>query len=372
MTGKFLEWQSSLAEILPKDFVHPGLRTVRFIFCDDQPNENGQGIEYADFAQLKQSAIGTPIKMKFLGTSVSGHHGSIPVGHIKSMTEREITANDKLVHQLIADGILYAEEYPDEVAYLDNAFAEGTSPGLSWELTHDAEKSIFKDGIEWLKGLLTRAATFVREPAYGNRTAILALASNKELSAAEFMEELTELVRTESATPSKKLEGGYNSMDEKEIEKLKADLANALAAIAAKDTELATKTEEYSTIVAENTALKTSAQEKDQVIAEFTNKERLTTRLAAIVEAGIPLETDTAKLEAKKKFYLDLSDEAFAEYVTDLKNIVASKSDFKVVASRRTSAFPKFDASGDTAPVSLADLGSRLKNLSRSPITTTE
>lgn len=428
-------WQSAISEVLPQDFVHPGLRTVRFIFCDDQPNENGQGIEYSDFAELKQSAIGTPIKVKFLGKGVGGHYSSIPIGHIKAMSEREAEGG---VHQLIADGILYAEEYPDEVEYLAHSFAEGKAPGVSWELSYNSERSIVKNGIQWLKGLLTRAATFVSDPAYGNRTAILALASNRNIDAAQFMEELTMLVG-EAATwssayinslpdssfacvnksgrhypykdasgkvdlphlraalsrigdPSneqcgkdklraaaktagigeaeiRELEGGNNSMDEKELQKLKEDLAAALAAIATKEAEI-------TTLTTENTSLKTSLSEKETVIAEFTKAKTLSERLATIASAGIPVETDAAKLGEKKEFYLSFSDAAFATYVEELKSVQASAtkgaSSDRAVASRgrQLPAIPRFGSNDDEPATTVSDLGMKLRNLSRTPVTT--
>ena len=370
-----LIWQSAISEILPQDFIHPGLRTVRFVFCDDQPNENNQGIEYTDFAEIQKSAIGAPIKMKFLGQAVGGHHSSIPIGHVKDMFEREVDG----VHQLVADGILYANEYPDEVEYLAHSFAEGTSPGLSWELDYNSEKSIVKNGIEWLKGLLTRAATFVRNPAYGNRTAILALASNRDLSAADFMIELAELVKNgevaakkagTSDAELKEPEGGFNNMDEKELQKLKDDLAQALSALAAKETELTAKAEENITLSSENTALKAKVTETESVIAEYSKSELLNTRLTAITEAGIPLETDKDKLEKKKEFYLNLSNESFAEYVEDLKSVAAASTKLSLAtAARRTPAFPRFSTSNAEESTSLTDLSSRLGSLSRTPIT---
>lgn len=159
-------------------------------------------------------------------------------------------------------------------------------------------------------------------------------------------------------------------MDEKELEKLKADFASAQAALTAKEVELAAKVEENSVIVAENTALKASVQEKEQAIAEYTKKELLGARLATITEAGIPLETDPEKLLKKKEFYIGLSDEAFAEYVADLQNVVASvsKPDFIAVASRRAASFPRFDANADST-ILLTDLSSRLKGLTRTPVT---
>jgi hypothetical protein len=373
MTQKITEWQSSLAEMLPEDFIHPSLRTVRFVFCDDQPNENGEGIRYEDFAELTRSAIGTPIKMRFLGQNVGGHNSSIPIGHIKNITERE----EGGVHQLIADGILYAEEYPDEVTWLEQRYAEGKAPGLSWEVSYNSTKSTVENGVKWLKGLLTRAATFVRNPAYGNRTAILALASNRNLSADEFYTELLALASNDNK-PNTEKEGGNNRMDEKEIQKLRDDLAAAQAALASRDADLAAANTKVAELTTENTTLQASVTEKDQAIAEFAKKETLGKRLAAITEAGITLETEPEKKAKREAFYLSLSDEAFAEYVDELKGVAekaaeAAKSTTRSTASRHAPiALPRFDgrADAEVESTSASDLMAKLRGISRSPATT--
>lgn len=358
---KLLVWKSALAEISPEDFSHPGLRMARFIFCDDQPNDNLQGIEYEDFEEIKKSAIGTPVKIKFFGASAGGHLGSIPIGFIKDMFERQVDG----VNQLVADAVLFATEFPDEVEYLETSFAEGKAPGISWEIGYHT--SIIREGVEWIKGLVTRAATFVRNPAYGNRTAIIALASNRELTDEQMMVELSELANDNS--PKITDEGGNNRMDEKELQELRDKLA-------ALETSLAEKTTEITDLTAKIESLTTTVAEKDSKIAEFERKELVASRTAQIVEAGIELPTDPEKLAAKQAFYADMTEEGFAEYKEDLTSNIekavekAGKKKEGFSSLRTPERLPRFTASSesddDDEEVTLVGMKAKFGQISRS------
>jgi hypothetical protein len=345
---KELIFKSAIAEISPEDFEHPGLRTCKFIFCDDQPNDNKMGIEYEDFAEIRKSAIGTPVKMKFFGAAAGGHLGSIPIGFIREIYENK---GDDGSNQLIAVATLFADEYPDEIEYLAHSYAEGRAPGISWELRYS--ESVLKDGIEWLKGLVTRAATFVRNPAYGNRTAILALASNKEIDEDQMMQELSELV--DSNTDN---EGGTVGMDEKELQALKDELAALKTSLAEKDTEITTLNDKIDTLT-------TAVSEKDETINEYKAKETLTARTTELAEAGITLPTDEAKLEARLAYIAKLDDEAFAEYKESLVEIASTKVAPKKegLASLRTEtvALPRFRAESESV-TKVSDLRETLRN----------
>lgn len=155
---------------------HPFITIARFIFADDKPNENGMAVDFSEFENIKRTAIGMPVKMLFTGAGVSSHPGSTPIGVIRGMTQETLPDNS---HRLIADAVLWPEEFPDEVSYLKTAFAEGKAPGISYELGY--KDSITKNGIKWLKNVITLAATFVKNPAYGTRTPLLALAADATL-----------------------------------------------------------------------------------------------------------------------------------------------------------------------------------------------
>lgn len=379
--------QSALAEITPEDFTHPGLRLVKFVFCDNQPNENGQGIAEEDFDEIIKSGVGTPIKMRFFGNTAGGHIGSIPIGYIKNMYKED----DGNTKKLIADATLFADEYPDEIQYLQEAYDKGEAPGISWELKYN--NSVIKDGIEWLKGLVTRAATFVRHPAYGNRTAILALASNKEISDEQLTEALQEIL-VEATTwsssyitslpdssfacvdksgrhyPYKDASGkvdlphlraalsriGDSSNTQCGKEKLlkaaksagigEAELLELMPKtleqggnnrmeeeiqklrdqIATLETSVSEKDEQITELTTKVTGLETSIVEKDSALAEFTKKDLIASRTAALVEAGVTLPEDPDKLAAKQEYLAKLDEESFETYKTDLAEAIASAS----------------------------------------------
>lgn len=187
---KNTQFESAIAEItdVPTgDFKHPFLTKIKFIFADNHGNGNNQGIEEEDFDEIAKSSIHMPIKMRFSYSGVGGHEHSTPIGHIVSMT-KEIDGEHA---QLVGEAVLYSEEYPEEVGFLKETFAEGKAPGISWELAY--VDSVVKNGIEWLKQVVTRAATFVKTPAYESRTPLLAIA--EELySDDDFMRELGEII----------------------------------------------------------------------------------------------------------------------------------------------------------------------------------
>lgn len=326
---------------------HPGLARGRFIFCDDQPNNNKQGIKYEDFPEIKATLIGSPVKMRFLGAGVSGHTGSIPIGHIDGFTEEESNG----IHTLIAECVLYADDYPDEVEYLRTAFAEGKAPGVSYEVSY--HNSIIEDGVEWVKGLAARAATFVKSPAYGNRTRLLALASDKE-----FMTELL-AVANEIHQPTTD-KGGNNRMTDEEIQKLKDDLASTKTALAEKTTEVTEKEGIIQTLTTEKETLTTSLAEKDTTIAEFKTKEILASRQETLAQAGISVEIKPERL-------VKMAEEDFTAYVEDLKLVLAaSKAGNKklALASSRDADIPRFRPT-DMSDTGL-DLATKFKSLSRS------
>lgn len=362
--------QGAIAEITPLNFEHPGLRQMKFIFCDDKPNFNKQGIEQEDFAAIAMSAVGTPIKMKYVmkrkrtglaaqdGGDIGGHESSIPIGFIKAMTERKL---DDGTNQLIADAVLFAEEYPEEVDFLEKAFAAKKAPGVSWELKHSEEKSVVRDGVTWLKGLITKAASIVKNPAYGDRTAILALASDRNLSNEDFLAGISAITTEDS--PKNTTKGGSNRMTDEEIQKLKDDLAAATSALAAKTEELTAKASEISTLTGEKETLTTTLSERDATIETFTTEKKVAERTNALTEAGI---TVTIKPERLMSF----TDESFAEYVSELKAVAeasAKKTPAKgelslASASRKNSGIPKFTPDDNPTVSSLTD---KFKSISR-------
>lgn len=340
------------------DYKHPYLTYARFVFADDKPNGNNQGIEYEDFPLLVKSAIDMPIKLRFIASTAGGHKGSVPIGHIKEI--EEVLESDG-THKLIANAVLYSDEYPEEIKFLKEAYASGNAPGLSWELFYKDE--VKKDGISWLKGVIAKAATFVKNPAYGARTALLALASSNDITDDELSRELTALAS--EISPNNSSKGGSNTMEEKEKQEL-------LAKIAALETQLAEVTGAKAKAETDLLSAQSEVTAKTEVIQQYERSTLISDRTKKVAEAGLSIEKDEAKLKAKQEFWIGLSEDAFTQYLEDL--VAASKAAPKSAVaslSRNTPPdLPKLGGSFSDGSVSTNDLKNRLRGLTRSGVGT--
>lgn len=333
------------------DFKHPLLTYAKFVFADDKPNGNNQGILYEEFPALAQSAVDMPIKIRFIASTAGGHKDSVPIGHIKKIEEETLEDG---THRLIADAVLYTEEFPKEINFLREAHASGNAPGLSWELNYKDE--VKKDGVSWLKGLIARAATFVKIPAYGARTSLLALAST-EMSDEELSRELTALASEFSPKIDNK--GGSNTMTEQElldkIKALEAQLGDLTSAKAKAESDLKTAQAEV--------------QSKDEVIQKYERATLIGDRTKKVAEAGLTVEKDETKLAAKQEFWAALSEDAFTEYLGDL--VAASKAAPKQASAslKLTPELPRLNPSSDG--VNVSELRNRLRGLATASSSTT-
>lgn len=353
---KTTELLTAIAEIadVPVEEGHPLLTKMRFIFAtaDEGFNlstkQNGlkQGIKAEDFDDIISTSINTPVKMRYLGFrgGVGNHLGSIPIGHIVKM---EKTTLEDGTLALAAEAVLYAQEYPEEVEYLKTAFASGAAPGVSYEVQHSPAKSVIENGVEWIKGLVTQAATIVRSPAYGNRTAILALASNKELTEEEFTDELKIMIKPEE-------EGGSDMDKDKEIERLTALASEKDSALTKKDEEIA--------------ALAKERDEAKNALAEATSENEglkktilLEQRAQAYAAAGLSFDEDADKATAKKEMLVKMDEEVFNSYVADLK--AASEKKTVAHASASDRGVPKVTVM--VGNESLDDLKNGLRGIAR-------
>lgn len=353
------EFVTAIAEIsdVPADDGHPLLAKIKFIFATDEgknlsTSRGGlkQGIKAEDFDEVIRTAVNAPIKMRYLGFrgGVGNHVGSIPIGHI---TKMEKIVLDDGVNALEAEAVLYKEEYPDEVDYLKTAYAANEAPGISYEVRHDVDKSIIENGVEWIKDLITQAATIVRSPAYGSRTAILALASNKELSTEAFNEEVLSII-----TPQEADKGGSN-MDEKdkEITRLTALAAEKEEALTNKNTEVTNLTTELEKVKGDLV----SAQTENETLKRTVLVE---SRAKAYAEAGLAFDEDAEKAKAKKELLAKMEDDVFNAYIADLKE-AATKKTAAALASASDRGVPRLTATEKNE--SLDDLKAGLRGISR-------
>jgi hypothetical protein len=346
-------FESAIAEILDQktdDAINPLLTTIKFIFADDQGNENRQGIMAEDFDEIINTAANMPIKMRYLGNAAGGHPGSVPIGHITKM-EKEVSGNG--VNQLIAWAVLYTDEYPNEINFLRDAFNKGEGPGISWELLYG--DSIVDKGIQWLKGIITKAATFVRAPAYGKRTALLALAQTAEQNTPDFVQDLVTLAREYASDIS--VQGG-KSMTEEEIQKLQEEVAAAKA-------EAERLTAANAELIATNgelTAKLTAAVAETETLK---HEALAASREKAWLDAGLTLDADAEKASTKREFLASLSEEVFTQYLSDIKEVKNAQPKTGASASLAT-GMPKLAVAQTGKGTTLDDLKNDMREIARS------
>jgi hypothetical protein len=352
------EFTTAIAELadVEGEYEHPLLTRIKFILTTNEPynlstskRNMKQGIKEEDFDDVIRTGVGMPIKMRYLRNSVGTHAGSIPIGHISKIEKTEL---ENGVKALAAEGVLYTSEYPEEVDYLKVAYAAKQAPGISYEIRHDADKSIIENGVEWIKDLITQAATIVRSPAYGNRTAILALASNKELSTEELNDELRTLITPKDADKGGKL---MDEKDEKEIARLTALAAEKENALTEVNAEVEKLRGELKTALDDLAAANTKNGELEHSI-------KLETRARSYAEAGLTFDEDAEKAKTKKELLAKMDEEVFAAYLADLKEF-ASKKSTTAMASAPNRGVPRLTAQERDMP--LDDLKEALRGISR-------
>jgi hypothetical protein len=290
---------------------HPFTTTVEFVLLDNKPNGNNWLISDDEFENVKRTAIGMPVKMRFIeGVGVTDHPGAVPIGVIRDIKQVEYDEGRKT---LVAEASLWNEEYPDEIQWLHDRYHEGTAPGISYEMGYKSH--IMEGAIKRFKDVVALAATFVRAPSYGTRTHLIALASLEEEERNKQLIALAQNIVGAIEPPS--IEGG-NRMDEKELEELKKAHASQLAAL---EEQVKTVTTEKETILAEKETL---AQENESLKQAAITE----VRTRQYIEAGLTIPEDQA--EAKKVLFASFSEPQWAAYLGDL---TAVKKTVKAVVS---------------------------------------
>ncbi len=164
----FIEEKDLAQAGIPDEYKNPLLTWVRFIFTDDKPNANKQGISQDEFPNLIKSMAYMPIKANFDSEfGLEGHSDARIIGVIKAGQQE----GDKVV----AVGAIYHDEFPDVVDFFKKEMSEGNRVDFSWEIRYkDSEE---KDGVEWLKNITTKAVTAVQHPAYEGRTPLVSISA---------------------------------------------------------------------------------------------------------------------------------------------------------------------------------------------------
>jgi hypothetical protein len=138
------------------------LTWIRFVFTDDRPNYNKQGIKQNEFPSIIENIGLMPIKANYnpdLG--LGGHDGARVVGFM-SKAQQEANA-------IVGIGALFNDEFPNVVNFFKKELAAGVGISFSWELKYSDSSFDDKDN-EWLTGIIPQALTAVANPAYGDRT----------------------------------------------------------------------------------------------------------------------------------------------------------------------------------------------------------
>lgn len=143
-----------------------------------------------------------------------------------------------------------------------------------------------------------------------------------------------------------------------QIAKLEAEKTTLTTALAEKETALTAETEKVTTLTA-------SIAEKDTKIEEFETKELVASRTEALTAAGITVDIKPERITK-------MDDQAFAEYVEDLKAVAKASAktstDNLALASARGPRIPRFDPSdaAEGTVVSPVALKEKLGRISRS------
>lgn len=149
---------------------HPLQTRLSFVFTDFQPNSNNQGIHETEADGIIRTGINMPVKVNYTKAGVKGHSGAIPIGPMVDFQKTDT--------QVVAEAIVWNNEFPEIVDYMKTAQAEDDGVRFSWELFYE-NSEVDIDGIEWLSGIVVSAATIVANPAYGERTAMLSIAEDR-------------------------------------------------------------------------------------------------------------------------------------------------------------------------------------------------
>ena len=272
--------------------LNPTLRWLKFILTDDQPNGNKQRIPQEEFDNLIKSGINMPIKMAE-GDIANGHPGSKPIG--------VITHLKKVANKIEGLAALWSSERPDDVDLIIDEFESGSPPQISWEVPFDNEVT-GDDGVSTLQGIILRAATLVRFPAFEGRTPVLAVAS-KDI---------------------KPIEANANNqediMTEEQIKELETKLADATSKIADLEGQLKEKTEGFASIEVELTDLREFKAEADKDTEEAEKLDTVRTKFA---EAEI--KKDDEYFDKNKERFLAL-DEAGLDFMVQEMSAFAKTS----------------------------------------------
>ncbi|MCK4825575.1 hypothetical protein KA005_58040 [bacterium] len=276
--SKKLNLSSPIELIAEAGVNNPNLGWLSFVLTDSEPNNNKQGIRKEAFASLIVSGQLMPVKMA-KGEIAADHTGAEPLGAIANLSEED----DKV----LGKAAIWKSDRAEAYEILTAMSAANELPRISWEIAY-TESELDDDGVEWISDPMLKGATIVGNPAYGDRTPILSVASNNTSEDESDDEDLEEEEPEDETSEEDDTEDGESEKDTKRIE------------------ELESKVEELQAY-------------KDTIEQVATNAALLESRVAELTAAGVELTQE--EIEAEKESWLKMSDEIFASMLNVLKKI---------------------------------------------------
>lgn len=354
---------------------NPAVTWAKFVLTDDKPNGNNMRVPLEEFPNLIKSGVYMPIKMA-KGEIKPGHEVAEPLGVI---TNLKSVFSEKNGNQIIGLAALWLREREKDVEYLKERAKTKEPITLSWEILYKGFDIV--NGIKELKDTYLKASTIVGRPAYGDRTPILALAEkgssafldelpdtsflyvsekdgikdrkfpymdsngnvDKELltssiselekeSTQEFGELLAKANEILNNRVEEKLEHNTEENKLEELETLKTELENTRKDLEAVKALLAEK----ETAAAEKDAELSSLREfKAGIEAKASEDEKLSSIKTKFETAGIA--KPEAYFEEKKTFLLGMSDEELDFMLQELVAFAAAKDSKESTATSSTS-----------------------------------
>ena len=327
---------------------NPLITWMSFVFVDNKPNNNAQGVPQTSFGSLITSGNLMPVKME--EGKIGGHISSKPLGVIRNLIVEE--------NKVLGEAALWNDERPSDIALLKESHSDGKPLDISFELKY-TEYEVDAEGTEWILDPIVKGATIVTNPAYGGRTPVLSVASKDEyselpdscftfvesggveqdgftsprnlrhfpfrdvegkISETLLKESLSEIENTEFEQKERVLELLKATSVELNKEKIKLMDEEKIKELEESQATLRTQLEDLETKLKDlETDRNELSEYKERREREDAEAELLQNRLGILTEAGF--EFDEEQVKATRSFWLALDDEAFSSYVGHIQEV---------------------------------------------------
>lgn len=272
-SASFLTAQAALA--------NPNLGWLEFVLTDAMPNSNKQGIKTDAFDSLINTGMFMPIKMAS-GKINSDHSEAEPLGAIASLKTDET--------KILGKAALWKQERQSDYEMLVSMSADSKPIDISWEIAY-TESEVDDEGVEWIADPILTGAAIVGIPAYSGRTPVTAVASTD--------------ADEDGSSDTAHVESGGDDEPEPENDQVKS--------LEATITKLESDMEELEKELEELREYKALREKQDTDAAVFD------ARVKGIADAGLTVSSE--EIEAKKDFWLSLSDDSFETMLSMMKEL---------------------------------------------------